>query len=84
MGEKGNPYENAIAERINGILKSEYLDHMDLGTQEAAHNAVLKTVGLYNNHRLHSSINYLKPSDAHMLTGEIPRKWKNREFECQK
>jgi transposase InsO family protein len=44
MTEKGDPYENAIAERVNGILKSEFLLHKTFASladaQEAVNHAV--------------------------------------------
>jgi putative transposase len=76
MTESGDPLENALAERVNGILKNELLaekyDHYD-----QAQSAVAKAVSLYNNERLHSSIAMLTPQQAHGKTGEIKRCWKN-------
>jgi len=55
MTQSGNPRDNAIAERVNGILKMEYLDPVftDL---EAARNAVTTAINTYNYLRPHSSI----------------------------
>lgn len=76
MTESGDPLENALAERVNGILKGELLaekyDHYD-----QAQSAVAKAVGLYNNKRLHSSIAMLTPQQAHGRTGKLNRCWKN-------
>jgi transposase InsO family protein len=65
MGEVGNCYENALAERVNGILKCEYaLD--DLFTnQEQAQRAVQEAVWLYNYERPHLSLNYCKPAEIY-------------------
>lgn len=77
MTEKGDPYENAIAERINGILKAEFgLDKTFESFEEAA-ITVIKGVNVYNNVRLHASCNYLTPSQAHSKTGPLARRWKN-------
>lgn len=79
MAQKGNPYENAIAERINGILKQMGLDRT-FTSFEAVDQAVDETVAIYNNQRLHSSIDYLTPSVAHTRTGELKKGWKSKIY----
>lgn len=76
MTEKGDPLENAIAERVNGILKMELLEevYMDF---DAAQHAVAVACSTYNYLRPHNSINNLKPFEAHQKEGSIPRLWKN-------
>lgn len=65
MSEKGNPYENAIAERINGILKKEYrLDH-HFGSKEEALRAVREAIRLYNDDRPHWSLGLRTPSEVY-------------------
>ena len=76
MSENGDPLENAIAERVNGILKDELLENRYYCFSQAQ-NAVSKAVNIYNSHRLHSSIDYLTPLEAHQKTGPIKRRWKN-------
>lgn len=79
MTENGDPLENAIAERLNGIIKGEYLvDYQVNGLNEA--KRVLKAVvDLYNEERPHSSLSNLVPSKVHQgdLELEIKRLWKN-------
>lgn len=62
MTEENHCYENAIAERVNGILKDEfYLDQCffsDVHAKRAAKNAIK----LYNNKRLHVSLGYKTPN----------------------
>lgn len=65
MAEKGNPYENAIAERVNGILKIEYLLEETFRTRNEAQKAVKEAVWLYNNLRPHLSLGYLTPEMVH-------------------
>lgn len=77
MTEKGDPYENAIAERVNGILKAEFGLHRTFENFEEAEMAVTKGVTIYNNVRLHASCDYLTPSLAHSKTGLLARRWKN-------
>jgi len=80
MTENGDPYENAIAERINGILKDEYelgetyLDY--LTALEAVKIAVYK----YNNRRPHRSIDFMFPVDAHNHQGPLKKHWKNKVY----
>jgi transposase InsO family protein len=76
MSDKGDPYQNAIAERVNGILKSNWLGHC-FTTMEQAREALVKAVPIYNEKRPHDSLAYLTPSQAHELTGIIKRNWKN-------
>jgi transposase InsO family protein len=65
MAAKGDCYENAVAERLNGILKGEY----DLGMRFLSKKLAVKTtkeaVNLYNNLRLHSSINFKTPQQIY-------------------
>ena len=76
MAAKGDPYENAIAERINEILKVEMGLERGFESFDEARHEVLTTIEMYNNERLHSSINMLTPSAAHTMSGPIPKKWK--------
>ena len=79
MAEKGNPYENAIAERINGILKQMGLDRT-FATFEDVELAVIETIDIYNNQRLHKSIDHLTPAVAHTRTGELKKHWKQKTY----
>ena len=61
MSAPGCPYENAVAERINGILKSEfYLDRTFVSIDQAK-EAVLEAVTIYNTERPHLSLGMLTP-----------------------
>jgi len=65
MTEENHCYENAIAERVNGILKDEfYLDHCFKNTHEVKH-ACQDAITLYNEKRLHLSLNYKTPDIVH-------------------
>jgi transposase InsO family protein len=77
MTENGDPLENAIAERVNGILKDEWLNQMAFQTFDEIHQALKLIINTYNVDRLHSSINFLTPELAHYLTVPLERKWKN-------
>lgn len=57
MTEENHCYENAVAERVNGILKEEFaLDRVFFSLKEAV-EAVEEAVYLYNDERLHWSLN---------------------------
>lgn len=62
MTEENHCYENAIAERVNGILKDEfYLDQCFFSTQNAS-KATKNAIDVYNNKRLHISLGYKTPN----------------------
>jgi putative transposase len=76
MTQNGDPRENAIAERVNGILKDELFEKTHLNYKEAV-RSVSKAISIYNHQRPHGSIDYLTPYEAHFKEGEIKRRWKN-------
>ena len=53
MTENGDPLENSIAERVNGILKDEWLNHIKLETLEEAHKELTQIIKTYNGQRPH-------------------------------
>jgi len=76
MTQSGDPLENAIAERVNGILKDELLESK-YTSFKVAQEAIAVAVSIYNHQRLHLSINMLTPAQAHHLSGEMKKHWKN-------
>ena len=65
MTQNSDPYENAVAERINGILKQEFLIdtyHQDLSTMKTI---IKETVHIYNSQRPHYSNHMLTPEQMH-------------------
>jgi len=76
MTQNGDPRENAIAERVNGILKDELLDRSHLNYSEAVRNVSI-AISIYNHQRPHGSIDYLTPIEAHFRSGKLKRRWKN-------
>lgn len=77
MTECGNPRENAIAERVNGILKMEWLNDEHFCSIADARTRISEVIDIYNNKRPHLSLNYATPNQAYMMVGEQARKWKN-------
>ena len=65
MTESYDPYQNAIAERVNGILKQEFL----AGTQKLNINTMQKivkqSISIYNTKRPHLSCHMLTPEQMH-------------------
>ena len=80
MTEKGDPYENAIAERVNGILKAEFGLYEDFDTFEQAQQAVDQAICTYNNERPHTSCDYLTPVLAHQREGILKARWKRKQI----
>jgi transposase InsO family protein len=76
MTENGDPLENAIAERVNGILKQELLEEVFTDFAKAQKGVAI-ACSTYNHLRPHGSIDNLKPAQAHMQSGEITKRWKN-------
>jgi transposase InsO family protein len=76
MTQNGDPYENAMAERVNGILKSELISesYTDL---KAAMQHIARCITVYNYKRVHSSINWQIPEKVHSQQGPQIKKWKN-------
>lgn len=77
MTENGDPLENAIAERINGVLKSEWIYDLKLKTKQMARRELGRIINIYNTYRPHTSVNMMTPEMAHNQVGELKRLWKN-------
>ena len=76
MTEHSDPLENAIAERVNGILKDELLEQR-FETFSEAQRKVAVAISTYNHLRPHSSIDMLTPAVAHTKSGTLKKHWKN-------
>lgn len=77
MTENGDPLENAIAERVNGIIKEEYLcDYIARNLIEAKEKLAY-VIDLYNNDRPHNSLGNHVPSFVHSTKIKTERLWKN-------
>lgn len=65
MTQNSDPYENAVAERINGILKQEFdIDKYDVETK-LRRQIVNESIEIYNEIRPHFSNHYLTPNQMH-------------------
>lgn len=77
MTENGDPLENAIAERVNGIIKDEYLDCYQINNFEEAEELLKQVIQLYNDERPHMSIGNMLPSQVHLTNHKTDKLWKN-------
>ncbi len=79
MSENGDPLENAIAERVNGIIKNEYLENYNTENIAEAKELLCVVIDLYNIERPHMSIGNLKPNQVHESKSQIKleKLWKN-------
>ena len=65
MTQNSDPYENAVAERINGILKQEFnIDKYNKNLQ-IMKQIIKETVDIYNGKRPHYSNHMLTPNQMH-------------------
>ena len=78
MTQDYKPTNNAIAERVNGILKTEVLYRTARPkTLADARKQIGNAITFYNERRPHMSIGYQTPCDAHEQSGPQERCWKN-------
>lgn len=80
MTQNGSPYDNAIAERVNGILKTELgLDKLFIDYRQAVAFVNL-AVDAYNRLRPHMSCENMTPNYAHLHNGPLRKKWKTKRY----
>ena len=77
MTEKGDPYENALAERVNGIIKTEFNLHTSSVGFVQTYERISKSIKAYNEIRPHASCNYLTPNLTHLKSEVLEKRWKN-------
>ncbi|HET9432845.1 MAG TPA: IS3 family transposase [Chitinophagaceae bacterium] len=67
MTEENHVYENAVAERVNGILKTEFLLGQRLQLFNQAEKLAAQSIKTYNEQRLHMSLNYRTPAECYAV-----------------
>ena len=78
MTQNSDPYENAVAERINGILKQEFdIDKFDVETK-IKRKIVDESIKIYNELRPHFSNHYLTPNQMHKQEKLKIKTYKNK------
>ncbi len=80
MTQSGSPYDNAIAERVNGILKHHIGINKVYKNYSEALAAVCLAIDTYNRIRPHMSLHNLTPEKAHQTTQLKQKKWKKKQF----
>ena len=78
MTQHGEAYENPIAERVNGILKTEFKLSRIFKSRSEALSAVKIAIEAYNNIRPHMSCSNLTPVVAHQTNELLVKYWTNR------
>ena len=76
--QNGEAYENPIAERVNGILKTEFNLNEVFKSRTQALMRVRASIDAYNNLRPHMSCSFLTPQQAHFTDQPLIKHWKNR------
>src|SRR5690554_7748577 len=80
MTENGDPYENAIAERVNGILKGEFDLYTSKTTMRETTIKIRENIRIYNQLRPHASCDYLTPEQAHRQDGILKKRWTAKKY----
>lgn len=78
MTEKYDPYQNAVAERVNGILKGEFALERGFAHHLEAVKVIAESVGIYNRQRPHLSCHYLTPEQMHRQEKLEVIQWKKK------
>lgn len=78
--EHGDPLENAVAERGNGILKQEWLSLYSFENEDEIRKVLIPAIEFYNKERPHASNNRLTPEQAYKQDKELKRMWKNYPY----
>ena len=80
MTQGGDPRDNAIAERVNGILKNELLAHHDVENIIQARSYLQVAIEAYNLRRPHLSCDMRTPEQAHGLDHVLQRRWRTYPY----
>jgi putative transposase len=80
MTQTGSPYDNAVAERVNGILKEELILDKTFRSYNDAVGAVHTAIDTYNRIRPHMTCGNLTPHIAHQTTEPFKKLWKNKTY----
>lgn len=78
MTQSGDPLDNALAERINGIIKQECLYLREFMTMEEVRPVLERFINFYNTKRPHASIDFLTPAEAENRQGTLRNRWKKK------
>jgi len=83
MTQNSDPYENAIAERVNGILKTELISNSYTDPLTASTH-IARCITIYNYKRRHASLGWQIPETVHYQSGIQKKTWKNYYYKRKK
>lgn len=83
MTEKYDPYQNAVAERINGILKQEFLCGIRTDDFDLMKSLIDSSIKIYNEERPHFSNLMLTPKQMHQQSEIKMKTYKKQKTEYQ-
>ncbi|KAA6317488.1 hypothetical protein EZS27_032365 [termite gut metagenome] len=83
MTQNGDPLENALAERVNGILKQEWLYLHDFADIRALRAVLEPAIEFYNTWRPHASNNFLTPQQAERGQEILENRWKKKSWKAR-
>jgi putative transposase len=79
MTQSGDPYDNALAERMNRIIKEEFLENRSFISHQQAYVAIERAVGVYNSEYPHGSLDYQTPNAVHVMpvaqSATLKKRW---------
>ena len=80
MTQSGDPYDNALAERMNRIIKEEFLENRSFFKHQDAYIAVERAIQIYNMQYPHGSLDYKTPNAVHIMPVEQSATLKKRWY----
>jgi len=80
MTESYDPYQNAIAERVNGILKQEFLLGITASNMQLMNLLIQESVDIYNNERPHLSCGMRTPNQMHKQSKIKIKNYKSKKY----
>ena len=80
MTGKNDPYQNAVAERVNGILKQEFIGGFEYSVFKLMKALVENSIEICNNERPHFSPKMLTPKAMHQQSEVEMRTYKNKKL----
>ena len=83
MTEKYDPYQNAVAERINGILKQEFIGDIFINDLGVMKKLIDNSIQIYNQKRPHYSNFYKTPNQMHLQNHVQMRTYKQQQFKME-
>jgi putative transposase len=81
MTQSGDPYDNALAERMNRIIKEEFLENRAFKSHQEAYRAIEQAIQIYNSQYPHGSLDYKTPNEVHVMKPQqalsLKKRWVN-------